>query len=222
MKNFALPLAAAAAAGLALAPAALSAKPPKDEYAITLAAKPNPVVFSETTVLSGTLTGPAAGEVSVTLEEDTTIPLGDKFTPTGDRATTAADGTYSFSVQPDVNTQYRAVAKTSPDTQSEPRLVQVRPRVDLKVSDRTPAKGARVRFAGAVLPAHDGAVARIQRRRSGGWKTVGRATLADDGDAQSTFRKRVRVSRDGTYRVKVAKDADHAAGLSRRVKINVS
>lgn len=222
MKNIVLPLALTGAAGLALAPAALSAKPPKDEHAITLAAKPNPVVFSETTVLSGTLTGPSAAETSVTLEEDTTVPLGDKFTPTGERATTAADGTYSFSVQPDVNTQYRAVAKTSPDAESDPRLVQVRPRVELAVSDRTPKQGARVRFSGVVLPAHDGAVARVQRRRSGGWKTVARMTLADDNDAQSTFRRRVRVSRDGTYRLKVAKDADHAVGLSPRVRIDVS
>ena len=222
MRYLVLPLAVTGAAGMALAPAALSAKPPKDEHAITLAAKPNPVVFSETTVLSGTLTGPSAAGTAVTLEEDTTIPLGDKFTPTGERATTAADGAYSFSVQPDVNTQYRVVAKTAPNTESEPRLVQVRPKVDLAVSDRTPKKGARVRFSGVVLPAHDDAVARIQRRRSGGWKTVAKTTLADDGDAQSTYRKRVRVGKDGTYRVKVAKDADHAAGLSPRVKINVS
>ena len=211
-------------AGLALAPVALSAKPePKPgEYTMTIAAKPNPVVFSKAATITGKLTGPDAAGVSVSLEEDTTAPFGDKYSAVGDKVTTTAEGTFTIAVQPAVNTQYRAVAKTKPDTESSALLLKVRQRVDATVSDRTPAAGKRIRFAGAVLPAHDGAAALIQRRKSGAWKTVARTTLADAGDAQSAFSKDVRVRRDGAYRVKVGKDADHVAGVSRRLKINVS
>lgn len=210
---------------LALVPigAALAAKPPpQGEHTLTLNAQPSPVVFGKTTTLSGKLAGPSPAGVELTLEEDTTVPLGDRFSPAKSKATTAADGSFSFIVEPAVNTQYRVVAKTKPATESPARLVNVRPRVKIAVSDRTPAVGSRVSFTGAVLPAHDGATARIQRRKSGTWKTVAKTTLADAGDAQSTYVKAVRVRTDGTYRVKVAKDADHIAGVSRRVKISVS
>ncbi len=121
-----------------------------------------------------------------------------------------------------MNTQYRAVAKTKPRTESPTVLVKVRPRVDVTVSDRTPAAGARVTFSGAVLPARDGASAVIQRRRKAGWKTVGKAALTDAGADQSTYTKAITIRRDGTYRVKVPKDAEHVAGVSRRQKIDVS
>lgn len=209
-------------AGLALAPVALSAKPPPvGPFTLSLAAKPSPVVFSTPASATGKLVGTDVGGVSVTLEEDTTVPLGDKFTPT-DKATTGADGAYSFAIAPSVNTQYRSVAKTKPDTQSAAVLVKVRPRVDVTVSDLTRTAGARVTFAGAVLPARDGASAVIQRRRPGGWKTVGKATLADAGAEQSSYTKDITVRRDGTYRVKVPKDAEHVAGVSSRQKLNVA
>lgn len=209
-------------AGLALAPVALSAKPDPGAYTLAITAKPNPVVFTQAAAVSGKLTGPELSGVSVSLEEDTTAPLGDKFSPVGDKVTTATDGTFTIPVQPAVNTQYRAVAKTKPSTESPALLVKVRPRVDATVSDRTPAAGTRIRFAGAVLPAHDGAAALIQRRKSGTWKTVARATLTDAGAVRSAFSKDVRVRKDGAYRVKFPKDSDHVAGFSRRLKVNVS
>lgn len=165
---------------------------------------------------------PVPGTFTLTLSADTTIPLGDKFTPTGDKATTATDGAYSFAIAPSVNTQYRAVAKTKPVTESQAVLVKVRPRVDGTVSDSTPTTGARVTFAGAVLPARDGASALVQRRKAGRWKTVAKATLTDAGNEQSAYTKAITVRSDGTYRVKVAKDAEHVAGVSSRQKIDVS
>lgn len=214
-------LTAIALGSLAAAPMALS-KPDPGAVALTLSAQPNPVVFSTPATATGKLAGTDAGGVSVSLEADTTVPLGDKFTPTGDRTTTAADGTYSIAIAPSVNTQYRAVAKTKPATESQAVLVKVRPRVDVTVSDSTPAAGARVTFSGAVLPERDGAFALVQRRRSGGWKTVAKATLTDAGAEQSAYTKAVTVRRDGTYRVKVPKDAEHVAGFSRRQKLDVS
>ena len=163
------------------------------------------------------MTGTDVGGVSVSPRGGRHRSVGDKFSPTGDKVDTAADGTYSIAIAPSVNTQYRAVAKTKPATESPAVLVKVRPRVDVAVS----IKGRSVTFSGAVLPARDGASAVIQRRRKAGWKTVGKAILTDAGADQSNYTKAITVGRDGTYRVKVPKDAEHVSGVSRRQLINV-
>ena len=205
------------------APPAISAKPGPD-YTLTLEAAPKTVVFGgKTTTLSGKLTGPDAGGVTVVIEADSTVPLGDKFSPTQLSTTTADDGTYSFTgVRPDANEQYKAVAKTSPDTETAAVQVNVRPKITLAVSDRTPKAGRKVTFSGAVFPAHDGATAQVQRRtKSGSWKTKAEAVLADAGDEKSTYSAQVRIPSDGKYRVKLPKDADHVNGYSRRVKLDI-
>ena len=129
---------------------------------------------------------------------------------------TANNGRYAFAVKPLVNTQYRVVAQASPPVTSAATLVRVRIRVGLSVSDTTPARGRVVRFSGSASSAHDGRTAYIQRRSSSGrFVTVSRTTLRDAGEAKSTYSRRVRVSRDGVYRVKVTGDGDHINGFSR-------
>jgi hypothetical protein len=215
-------VAAALTAGLAAAaPLALAAKPPKGVWTVTLDAKPNPVVFTKVSTLSGRLSGPMVSGVAVKLEQDTTVPLGDKFSPTGMSATTAVNGRFAFALKPGVNTQYRVIAQTSPSTTSPARLISVRPLVGLKVSDSTPTAGARVRFSGTVLPAHNGLAALIRRRSpTGRWVTVTRTTLAAAGSG-SSYATRLRVRRSGTYRVKVAGHADHVNGFSRTLTLTV-
>ncbi len=210
----------------AVAPAAIAAKPPKppkpSSYTVTLDAKPNPVVFGAVTTLSGALTGPTVSGVTIRLEQDTTAPFGDKYSPTGLTATTAPNGRWSLAAKPPVNVQYRAVAQTSPSTASPARRVLVRTRVGFLVSDSTPARGRFVRFSGSVLPAHDGLLALIQRRTStGSFVTVARTPLTDAGTARSVYHRRVRIVRSGVYRVKVAGHADHATGFSRTRAITV-
>jgi hypothetical protein len=218
-------IALTAVAGLVLVPGALAQKPPKPPKpagvpALAIDAKPNPVVFASPTTLSGRLAGPAG--VEIRLEQDATLPLGDRFEPTTMKVRTANNGAYAFVVKPTVNTQYRVVAKTSPDTTGPARLVSVRPLVGLRVSSSTPRRGALVRFSGIVQPAHDGLVASIQRRTSsGGWATVSRTTLRDAGDAQSTYSRRVRVRSDGVYRVKLPGHDDHVNGFSRLRTLDV-
>lgn len=215
----------AALAGLALVPAATAQKPPKPApgtYAISLDAKPDPVVFTKPTTLSGRLAGPTTAGVAMRLQQDTTLPLGDKFEDAGQSTTTATNGAFSFVVKPAVNTQYRVVAKTTPDTTSAATLVSVRPLVGLKLSTSTPTAGARVRFSGSVLPAHDGSTVSIQRRSStGGWVTVAKTTLKDAGDTRSAYARRLRVKRDGVYRVKLPGHADHVNGYSAKRTIDV-
>ena len=70
--------------------------------------------------------GGTAGGVTIRLEADATLPLGDKFAPTGATTTTSPSGQFSFSVKPTVNTQYRVVAQASPAVTSGARLISVR------------------------------------------------------------------------------------------------
>lgn len=210
---------ASLALGLGFVPGALAAKPPvkpAPASTITIEAKPSIVVFSATTSLSGRLSGAKAAGVSVRLEQDTTRPYGDGYTASGITAMTASNGRYAFAVKPLVNTRYRVVAQASPPVTSGATLVRVRVRVGLSVSDSTPRARSLVRFSGSASPAHDGRTAYIQRRSSTGrFITVGRTTLRDAGDARSTYNRRLRVSRDGVYRVKVVGDGDHINGFSR-------
>jgi len=223
-------IALSAVASLAFVPvAAAQKKPPKPPkppapgaVAITLDAKPNPVVFGRASTLSGRLSGPVGAGIAVRLEQDKTLPLGDKFEPTGIETTAPANGRFQFAVKPSVSTQYRVVAKTTPDVTSRPRLISVRTLVGFRLSTSTPRARARVRFSGSVLPAHDGASVRIQRRTStGGFTTVARSVLRDAGTARSTYSRFLRVRRDGVYRVKLAGDSDHVNGFSGLRTINV-
>jgi hypothetical protein len=208
---------------LALAPVADAAKPPKQPKpqngaaAITIDAKPSIIVFSGATALSGRLSGPGSSGVAVRLEQDDSRPYGDSYKPaTAAATTTANNGGYAFAVKPLLNTQYRVVAQASPPVTSPGRLVLVRMRVGINVSDTTPARSSLVRFSGSVFPAHDGRSVSIQKRSpSGSFITVSRSTLRDAGDVKSAYSRRVRVSRDGVYRVKVAGDGDHVNGFSR-------
>jgi hypothetical protein len=191
-------------------------KAPAKKAAVSLDARPNPLVFSGTTALSGNVNGKDSGGVTIRFEEDTTRPYGDSYTPSALTVKTAKNGRYTVAAKPLVNTQYRAIAQASPPVASAPRLVLVRSLVGLRVSDSTPRAGSLVTFSGSVFPAHDGARALIQRRtRSGGFVTLARPVLMDAGTRKSTYSKRLRVRSDGVYRVKVASDGDHVNGYSR-------
>ena len=219
------------AVALAAAPAASAQNPnkppgtnnPPKPSALTLDAKPSTLIFSGLTTLSGRLTADKANGVTVRFEQDNTRPYGDSYKPvSGVTATTANNGMYSLSIKPLMNTSYRAVAQASPPTTSPARIVLVRTLVGIKVSDSTPRRGSLVRFSGTVFPAHDGGTVLIQKRTSsGGFTTVARRRLTDAGAANSVYSRRLRINRDGVYRVKLPGDADHINGFSRLKTINV-
>lgn len=199
-------------AGSGLALAGQAAKPPKTGQ-VSLAAKPAIIVYGSATTLSGRVSG-AKGGVPVALQRDP-FPLGDGLLPYR-ATTTAGNGSFSFAVTPVLNTSYRAATATAPSKASAVVLVRVRMRVGMRLSTSTPSAGRTVRFTGSVHPAHDGRTASIQKRSSSGsWTTVARTALRDASASHSTYARRVRVHRDGQYRVKVAGDADHLSGFSR-------
>lgn len=211
---------------VALAPVALAAKPPANPQgaasAVTLDAKAAVIVYSGATTLSGRLSGADSGAKVIRLEQDDSRPYGDSYKPSAATATTASNGRYEFAVKPLLNTQYRVVAQASPPVTSVARLVRVRMRAGLNLSDGTPTRGSLVRFSGTVLPAHDGRTVSIQKRSpTGRFVTVTRTALRDAGDEKSTYSRRLRVSRDGVYRVKIAGDGDHINGYSRLRTVSV-
>jgi hypothetical protein len=198
-------------------------KPPRGTAALTLDVRSATIVFGEAAAIDGRLTGTSPDEgVTVRLEADDTRPYGDRYADTGLTTRTAPSGRYTFEPKPAKNTQYRAVAQASPPVTSNARLVVVRIKVGLIVSDSTPRRGQRVRFSGTVAPQHDGREALIQKRTStGAFRTVARTTLVDAGDDISRYGKRIRIRRDGVYRVKVRGDDDHVNGFSRLRRLDV-
>ena len=185
---------------------------------ITIAVAPTTVRFGGSSTITGQLTNAAAG-TTVTLEQSPS-PF-TAFIAVGTPVPTDATGNYSFTVNPGLHTHYRVVAQSAPPVTSAEVTVLVRYAVGLKVSDSKVRKGQRVRFKGKVAPAHDGRKVKIQRRTSTGFKTVAKAVLrAAKGDV-SKYAKRIRITRKGTYRVRVAADADHSTGFSPLRKIRI-
>ena len=176
---------------------------------LTIAAKPNTIVFGSATVISGRLRGPNNAGRTVTLRADP-YPFGvgpDAVV----RTQTTSNGSYSFTQRPDRNTNYQV---SFGGVRSAVVRVNVRFRISLRASDYTPRAGALVRLRGRACPESDGAVVSIQRRSaSGRYRTVRRTRLRA-ATRCSTYSRRLRVRRDGTYRATVD-DAARARGYSR-------
>lgn len=194
-------------------------KPPPAPHQLTIAVKPGSVVFGRTVTLTGKLTGDKAAGETIELEES---PHPSTAFRNAAQVKAAADGSYTFTRTPALATRYRVTAKTGPPTTSAVVAVAVQIRVSFRVSDSTPRAGQLVRFSGRACPTHDGARATVQRRTpSGAWRTVRTAKLTDAPEPCSRYSGRMRVSRSGSYRVRVAGDADHRAGVSRRRTLRV-
>jgi len=204
-----------AAVGLVAVPAVQAAKPaPRN---ITIGPNTATVKFGGTATLSGKLTGNNNGGRPVTLESDPS-PFDGNFSNAGS-TTTNTTGDWTFAAKPTQNTRYRA---RSGSAESKAIDVNVRPAISLKVSDRTPAAGTRVRFSGRLCPQHDGTAVALQRRVGTKWRTVRSVVLKDiPASTCSSYAKRVRVRRDSAWRVHFNGDANYVAGNSRVRRINV-
>jgi hypothetical protein len=196
---------------------ALAAKPPKPgkpNSNLTIKASATSVTFGRSVTLSGSAKNIATG--TVVEAQANPFPYSG-FKPTGKTGVVDPAGNYSIAgVIPQFNSQFRVLAKTSPESVSGTTFIHVSLRVSFKVSDATPKRGSLVRFAGTVAPAHDGKTALIQKQTATGFKTVARTTLLDNGRASSKYSRKLRIRSSGTYRV-VAQpgDQDHDDGTSR-------
>jgi hypothetical protein len=210
-------LVAAVAAVLVVAADGRAQKPPQAGN-LSLKASANQVTYSTPVMLTGKVKGAKAGVV-VALERRAADETA--FVPAG-TATTDGKGDYTFVQRPTESSVFRATAATTPPATSADTAVAVAPLVGLRVSDSTPRKGQRVRFRGTVRPQHDGTRVAIQRKKADGtWATVRSPLLRDAGSRYSTYSKRVRIRRSGTYRTVIAAHADHAEGVSRERALEV-
>ena len=187
---------------------------------LTISAEDSPISFGSSTTIRGRLkSSPVQSNVPVLLQQKPSPYTGDFETV--DTTTTNGKGAYSFRISPDVSSRYRTTT-AAPQAFSKEVQVEVRVKVVLRLSDRTPRAGERVKFRGTVGPEHDGHLVYVQRRvRGGKWRTAKKVALQDAGDELSRFATRIRVRRDGTYRAKVFHDADHADGTSRPKRADV-
>jgi hypothetical protein len=193
-----------------------AAKPGPGTLSIT--ADHTSVKFGAGVTLSGKLGGSNISGRSVRVQEDV-YPLNNSFSTTGS-ADTNATGDWALAVKPTANTRYRAnVGKTDSPTLD----VMVHPAITLRLSDRTPRRGQRVRFAGQLCPEHDTVAIELQRKSSTGWKKVAGPVLQDiPGSTCSKYSVRKRVRRSGSYRAHFLGDAQFAPGNSprRRAKVH--
>jgi hypothetical protein len=214
-----IPTAALMLALLAAIPLTLALALPRPSPAatadLTISADPTTVIYGQSTSITGRLKKAPKSGVKVSLEQNP-APYTGGWKLVG-HANTKANGSYSFAVvDPLENTNYRVSTEQTPPITSREQLVKVRIKVVLRLDDRTPRKGQRVRFYGTAAPEHDGRLVNIQRRtRTGSWRTVKKTTTKDAGDELSRFSTRIRVRRDGTYRARVFHDSDHEDGTSR-------
>ena len=210
---------AACLTAVALPLVADAAKPPKPPpgnpgpggVALTIAAKPTLTVFQGATVISGKLKGPNNNGRPVTLREDS-FPFNsvDKVAT----ATTGPNGDYSFTRSPAKNSTYQVTLGTT--VRSPGVLVNVRTRVGLSVTDRTPRVGQVIRFSGRACPTHVGLPVGLQRNG----RTVRSTTLLASTRC-SVYRRSIRVFSDGVFRVVTKGHGDHARGISRSVFVDV-
>lgn len=189
-------------------------QPGKGGVDLTIAARPTTITYGAATVISGRLRGPNNAGRNVTLRADGyPFNVGDSAVAT---ARTSSNGSYSFSQRPDRNTNYQV---TLGAVRTERVRVNVRFRVSFAASDYTPRAGQVVRFRGRACPESDGAAVSIQRRTSSGrFRTVRRTTLRA-ATTCSTYSRRLRIGRDGTYRV-TTDDGARARGYSRARLLN--
>jgi hypothetical protein len=188
---------------------------------LTAAATPATVVYPGTAVVAGALAG-ESGSVGGAALELFQRPAGTaaEWSPAGS-TTTAADGSYSFAVAPDVSTDYQvryAGGTGVPAAQADVRL-PVQPLVTLS-GPRSLWLGESARLRGSVAPAHPGATVVIDRRVSGEWQPFLSVAL----DSASRLSLGWTPAESGFYHLRARLDAheDHDTGSSPSRRVVVS
>lgn len=189
--------------------------------ALSLIAKPNPVLFGRPTVLAGLLTGTGNAGKQIQLQASP-FPHTAGFVNAGNPQVANAQGGFAFALLAvALNTQFRVVLPAKPEIVSPVVGVGVIPRVTTRVSAKTVLTGASVRFSGLVRPARNGTRIVIQRQRGTRWTRLGGATKARKGGQRfSRYAKRIRILRGGNYRVLLGSaDGSYVAATGRTIRI---
>jgi len=117
------------------------------------------------------------------------------------------------------NAEYRAVVPRTPlcaRGQSLSRLVKVRVKISVYLSDARPQRGTNFRIYGRVKPNHRGTEIKLQRYENGRWSSWFRQDLSD----RSTFSFFPLATWRGDERLRLKwprADFDHVTGYSRTI-----
>jgi hypothetical protein len=169
----------------------------------TLSFTPNPAVFTHPFTVSGQLVGSGAGHAPVVLL-GRPFPFTASFAQVGNAVISNPDGTYSFAItSASITTQFQVKANTNPRFTSAVATLRVASLISLHVRSHV-RRGHLLRFSGTVLPAQDGLIVKIQKRdRAGNFHTVAHTRLRHANAFKSTYSRRLRIKRRGTYRTEV-------------------
>ena len=192
----------------------------REKPAFTLATSAPVITVGHTAQLSGTLD--KAG--TTTPESGVQVTLYGRGPSGGFQAMgttkTAADGSYSFTVDPAHNTVYRAVTH-KPHRTSAPVSQGVRDVVTLNQSSDTAVVGGTVTFSGAVTPGKDGHAIFLQRLgRDGAWHDVAQTSVGSG----STYSFTYKFGQAGTdsFRTRIFGGPWNVGAASRVLKVAVS
>lgn len=165
---------------------------------------PNPVVFGKPFTISGQLVGTGSAHANVTLLARA-FPYSSPFAPAANTVVSNADGTYAFTFPAAGSSfQMQIRATTNPPVPATIVSVPVASSISLHASTHV-RKGHLARFSGLVLPAQDGLVVKIQKRgRDGVFRTVAHTNLHHKNATSSSYSRRLRLKRTGTYQAIVA------------------
>jgi hypothetical protein len=130
--------------------------------ALTIGSSTDPIVFGQSTTISGTLAGPDDQSQQVTLYARTT---GQRYAPIA-QTTTNTEGAYSFGPEsPGSSTFYRV---ESANEHSAALYEGVRYLLTAQVSQTQAQAGTPVTFSGAVAPGHAGGIVYLERKDAKG------------------------------------------------------
>jgi hypothetical protein len=150
--------------------------------------------YGQSVTISGVISpGPTAQPATVQLWAR---PVGGGPFQVVDQTTVAADGGYSFTQTPLVNTVYQARTAFGAVRASAPLWQGVRDLVSLTPSSTTASVGERITFTGMVLPDKAGQPIYLQRQLpNGDWQPVEATYVRHD----SSFEFAWRFGKPGTY-----------------------
>ena len=195
-------------------------KTPQIPTTSTISVSQNPVVYSQTVLITGSLTGPNVGGQKVALQSKP-FPFTDPFKQIGNTVVTTAAGGYSFSFPPPSTMQFRVVDQSKPSVVSPTVIQSVALWTTLRVRHLHRSRH-RVRFRGRVMPARVGNPVLIQRRTRKGWATVAFTLTRARTASFSGFTRRLRLHRGGKYRALVkTTGGDYVDGASRARRVSV-
>jgi hypothetical protein len=119
--------------------------------------------------------------------------------------------------------QFEVKATTTPAFTSAVATMNVASLISFHVHTHA-HKGHLLRMSGSVLPAQDGLLVKIQKRgHDGVFRTVAHTTLSHSSAERSTYSRRLRIKRSGTYQTVVVSNGGQVSpGTSPAVSIRVT